>query len=96
MISLLTGAVVERTVKELVPDPQNGTNVETLRVEIATSLALLVGIIQVLMGVTGLGKLIFYSIDRLILILFKQKECYLHFLVILLLVVILVEVLFTY
>ena len=67
---MLTGELTDKLVNELNPiDPlSNSTEINTdeLRIEIATSLALLVGLLQFLTGVTGLGILTSFFSDTFI------------------------------
>ena len=61
----MTGGVADRIVREMNPI-SNQTNTELIRVEVATSLALLVGLIQFIMGLTGLGVLTSFFSDTFI------------------------------
>jgi MFS superfamily sulfate permease-like transporter len=75
IISLLSGAVVDKTIYEHSMYPLNITDAQTnssgnanmeFRVKIASSLSLLVGLIQLGMGLSGLGVLATYLSDTFI------------------------------
>ena len=54
---MLTGGVADRMVNENhFANSSNKSDIDQFRVEVATSLALLVGLIQFAMGLFGLGK----------------------------------------
>lgn len=71
IVSLLSGSVIERVVQEYpisnMTIVENGTDpISAYRVQIASSLALVVGLFQVLMGASGLGFISAYFSDTFI------------------------------